>query len=134
MILLAFSSGGWIHGCAVHILQPLCTWHQFAKGHLNGSGKLNRPSCSLRAVHLHLGSKWIVSSRMDCFLTTCEGKPYTTGLLLPLLRLIYYLGACDPISLYRLEIRLVFLSLHCLRKRFATVHDKSATQLERTKN
>ena len=69
-------------------------------------------------------------------LATCEGKSYTAGLFLLLLRLIYCLSACDPISLYRLEIRLVFVSLHCLRKRFATVHDKSATQIVglKTKN
>ena len=75
------------------------------------------------------GSKSHLLHLKRYMLATCEGKSYTAGLFLPLLRLIYCLSACDPISLYRLEIRLVFLSLHRLRKRFATVHDKSATQI-----
>ena len=60
---------GWLDSwmCHAHSSAPLHMASQFAKGHLNGSAKLKRPSCSLGAGHLHLGSQWTVSSPIDCF-------------------------------------------------------------------
>ena len=47
---------GWLDSwmCRAHSSAPLHLASQFAKGHLNESAKLKRPSCSLGAVHLHL--------------------------------------------------------------------------------
>ena len=49
VILLASSSGGWIHGCAVHILQPLCTcYHSLQRGTWMGLR-------NWKGLHVHLG-------------------------------------------------------------------------------
>ena len=72
------------------------------------------------------------SSKRGKMFAPCEAKSYK-GLFLPLFRLLHCLSLCHPISFYSLAIRFVFFAPHCLRKRLATVHDKSATLMKRSK-
>ena len=72
------------------------------------------------------------SSKRGKMFAPCKAKSYKR-LFLPLFHLLHCLSLCHPISFYSLAIPFVFIAPHCLRKRFATVHDKSATQMRRSK-
>ena len=61
-------------------------------------------------------------------ITPCDAKSWNR-LFQPLSCLLYHVSLKDPTSLYSLASRLVFLALHCLRKRFAPVHKKSTNMV-----